>query len=109
MKLFKGNIVKNFTATIFVFALLLPTAVQIAHAFESHEHKTCTELSTHIHEKQLDCSICDFHFSNFNFTLHKYSEFAVLHGYDNAQTVYLLPEFTPNYTHYFLRGPPFFS
>ncbi|MDP2687155.1 MAG: hypothetical protein Q8O62_08030 [Aequorivita sp.] len=109
MKLFKKNIIKIFSAAIFAFALLLPTTVQFAHAFESHEHKTCTELSTHIHEKQLDCSICDFHFSIFNFTPNELPEFAVLHSFKKAQTVYLLPEFKLNSTHYLLRGPPFFS
>ena len=109
MKLFKKEIVKVFSAAIFALALLLPTVVKFAHTFEGHEHKTCTETSTHIHQKQLDCSICDFHFSNFNFILQELPEFVVLHGFQKTETVYLFPEFKLSATHYFLRGPPLFS
>ena len=109
MNLFTKQIVKVFSAAIFAVALLLPTAVKFAHTFEGHEHKPCTELSTHIHQKQLDCSICDFHFSIFNFTPQEFPEFAVLHSFQKTETVYLLPEFKLNSTHYFLRGPPLFS
>ena len=109
MKLFQKNIVKNFSIAIFVFALLLPTTVQFAHAFEGHEHKPCIELSTHLHQKQLDCSICDFHYSIFTFTLIEVPEFDILPGFESAPTVYLFQASELNSTHYFLRGPPLFS
>ncbi len=108
MNIFKKEIIRNLSATIFSFALLFPTAVKFAHTFEGHEHKACTEFSTHIHKKQLDCSICDFHFSIFDFTPQELPEFAVLNSFQKTETVYLLPEFNLNTTHYFLRGPPLF-
>ncbi len=109
MKQFKTEIVKVFWAAIFALALLLPTAVKFAHTFEGHEHQTCTDFSTHFHKKQLDCSICDFHFSIFDFKTQELPEFAVLNGFQKTETVYLFPEFELSTTHYFLRGPPLFS
>ncbi|MBK5212436.1 MAG: hypothetical protein JJE55_02095 [Flavobacteriaceae bacterium] len=109
MKVLKKEILRIVTAAIFSFALLLPTAVKFAHTFEGHEHKACTESSTHIHKKQLDCSICDFHFSIFDFKPQEITEFALLNGFQKTKTVYLLPKFIQNTSHYFLRGPPQFS
>jgi hypothetical protein len=109
MKIFKNKIFKIFSAAIFAFALLLPTAVKFAHTFEGHEHNTCTDFSTHLHEKQLDCSICDFHFSIFNFAPQELPEFIVIDGFQKTEAIYILPEFKLNTTHYFLRGPPLFS
>ncbi len=109
MTLFKKNIVQFLAATIFSLALLLSTAVKVAHTFEGHEHRACTDLSTHLHEKQLDCSICDFHFSIFNFTPQQVAEFSVFHSFKSVDTFYLLPEFSNKTSHYFLRGPPALS
>jgi hypothetical protein len=109
MKILKKDILQILAATIFSVALLLPTAVSFAHSFDGHEHKACTDLSTHLHEKQLDCSICDFHFSIFNFTPQQLPEFVVFHIFESVETEYLLPEFSLNSSHYFLRGPPLFS
>ena len=39
-----------------MFALLLPTAIQVAHAFEEHEHVVCISKSEkHLHELENDC------------------------------------------------------
>lgn len=109
MNVLKKNIIQIFAATIFSLALLFPTAVQFAHTFEGHEHKACTEISTHLHEKQLDCSICDFHFSIFNFTPTELPDFVVFHSFNIIETAYLIPELSLNSRHYFLRGPPSLS
>lgn len=109
MTIFKKEILRILTVTIFSFALLFPTAIKFAHTFEGHEHQACTDFSVHIHKKQLDCSICDFHFSIFNFTPQELPEFAVLNGFHKTETIYLLPKFNQNTSHYFLRGPPLFS
>jgi hypothetical protein len=106
MKFLNQKIVRLLTVSVFSLALLFPAAVKFAHAFDSHEHKACTETSVHIHKKQLDCSICDFHFSLFNFNLQKLPEFAVFHGFQKNETVYFLPELQYYAHHYFLRGPP---
>ena len=106
---FKKEIFKIISVAIFSLALLLPTAVKVAHTFEGHEHKACTDLSTHLHEKQLDCSICDFHFSIFDFTPQQQPEFLVEEFFKKTENLYLLSDFHSNFTHYYLRGPPFFS
>ncbi|SRX73573.1 hypothetical protein [Aequorivita antarctica] len=103
------EILRIFTVAIFSLALLLPTAVKFAHTLEGHEHQACTDFSVHIHKKQLDCSICDFHFSIFDFKPQELPEFSVLNGFQKTETVYLLPKFNKNTSHYFLRGPPQFS
>lgn len=105
----KKEIARFLMASIFSLALLLPTVVQLAHTFEGHEHKACTNISTHLHEKQLDCSICDFHFSIFTFTPQELPEFVVYHSFNQTEIIYLLPEFTSKPAAYFLRGPPLFS
>ncbi|AFL82236.1 hypothetical protein Aeqsu_2786 [Aequorivita sublithincola DSM 14238] len=109
MKFFKKEIIQISISTIFSLVLLFPTAVKLAHTFEGHEHQACTDFSVHIHKKQLDCSICDFHFSNFNFTPQELPEFAVLNGFHITETIYLLPKFNKNTSYYFLRGPPLLS
>ena len=106
---FKKEILKIISAAIFSLALLLPTAVKFAHTFEGHEHKACTDLSTHLHEKQLDCSICDFHFSIFDFTPQQNTEFIAQEEFQKTETLYFLANFSLNSTHYYLRGPPLLS
>ncbi|WP_051285132.1 hypothetical protein [Aequorivita capsosiphonis] len=105
----KKDIFKIVIAAIFSLALLFPTAVKFAHTFEDHEHEVCTDLSVHIHKKQLDCSICDFHFSIFSFEAQSLPEFTVINSFHTTKIIYLLPEFTTNNIHYFLRGPPLLS
>lgn len=105
----KKEILKFIAAAIFSLALLFPTAIKFAHTFENHDHEVCTDFSVHIHKKQLDCSICDFHFSIFSFEAQNPFEFAVINSFHAMKTIYLLPEFTINDLHYFLRGPPLYS
>lgn len=105
----KKEILNIISAAIFSLALLFPTAIKLAHAIEGHEHEACVDFSVHIHKKQLDCSICDFHFSIFSFETQNLPEFAILNSFHRTETIYLLPEFSLNETHYFLRGPPQFS
>lgn len=106
MNILKKEIYKIILAAIFSLALLLPTAVKLAHSIEGHNHEVCTDFTVHIHKKQLDCSICDFHFSIFSFETQNLPEFAILNSFKKNETIYLFPEFELNETHYFLRGPP---
>ncbi len=105
----KKEIFRIILAAIFSLALLFPTAVKLAHTFENHDHEVCTDFTVHIHKKQLDCSICDFHFSIFSFETQTLPEFAILNSFHKTETIYLLPEFSLNEIHYFLRGPPILS
>ncbi|MDN3723990.1 hypothetical protein QRD02_06320 [Aequorivita sp. SDUM287046] len=106
---FKKEILRIISVAIFSAALLLPTAVKLAHSFEGHQHETCTDISVHIHEKQLECSICDFHFSIFNFTPAQQPDFKVFHSFQNSSTDYVFAYYHSNPNIYFLRGPPLFS
>ena len=39
---------------------MIPASIQIAHAFENHEHTICTSLSEHhLHQENADCD--EFH------------------------------------------------
>lgn len=105
----KKEIFKIILAATFSLALLLPTAVKFAHTFENHDHEVCTDFTVHIHKTQLDCSICDFHFSIFSFETQNHPEFSILNSFHKTETIYLLPDFTLNEIHYFLRGPPLLS
>ena len=109
MIILKTKITQFLVATIFSLVLLLPSAVQFAHTFEAHEHKACTDISTHLHEKQLDCSICDFHFSIFTFTPLEVLDFTVFQGFQNTESFYFTSAFSLNLSQYFLRGPPLLS
>ena len=46
--------------------MLLPSVINIVHSAEDHDHNThCENKSdTHIHETELDCSLCDLIFLN---------------------------------------------
>ena len=109
MNFLKKEIYKIILAVIFSLALLFPTAVKLAHTIEGHNHEVCTDFTVHIHKKQLDCSICDFHFSIFSFETQAPSNFATQNSFHKIETIYLLPEFSLNEIHYFLRGPPLLS
>lgn len=109
MSFLKSQITQFLTATIFSIALMLPAAVQFAHSFEGHKHEVCTDVSSHIHEKQLDCSIFDFHFSIFNFNPQELPEVVTIHSFQNTETLYILPKIEGEYAAYYLRGPPLHS
>ena len=50
-------IFKKHITLVFIFTLLLPLAIQVAHAFENHEHTVCKSITEkHIHEKDFECS-----------------------------------------------------
>ena len=39
--------------------LFLPATIQIAHAFESHEHVICSsDTEHHLHEDDIECFLC---------------------------------------------------
>lgn len=47
---------KKYITSFFLFALLLPTAIQVTHAFEEHEHVVCiSKTEKHLHELDNDC------------------------------------------------------
>ncbi|SRR5690606_1096190 len=109
MKLLKNEIVRVVTVAVFTIALCLPVAVKLAHSFENHQHEICTERSVHIHTQQLDCSICDFHFSIFNFKPQPFPELTVTNEFQKSEFVYLFEIFNKKASPFYLRGPPLLS
>ena len=46
---------------LLAIALLLPSAIKLAHAFASHNHEVCEfPQSTHYHEYEIDCEFYKF-------------------------------------------------
>jgi hypothetical protein len=62
-------------ALILILVLAIPTTIQITHLFENHEHVICTSNDVHLHEADVDCSICDYTYTPFNFKINYYPEF----------------------------------
>ncbi len=106
---FKKEIFKKIASIAFVLALLMPTTVQLVHALEGHHHTVCNNFKSHIHQKKLNCSVCDFHFSSFNFTTEYVSVLTEVEENFGLNSIYFFSETTPSPYHYLLRGPPLFS
>ena len=88
---------------------MFPIAIQTIHAMDGHEHPICNDLSTHLHKKQLDCSICDFHFNIFDFKPQQLPEFVGIAINSKYEIEYHKSEIPADAAHFFLRGPPLFS
>lgn len=91
-----------------MFFLLLPTVVNFLHSAEKHHHNDrCESKSdTHIHEKEIDCCLCDVTLKNSGvFTPTKEILFIPYQEIPektiHIQTVYLSVYRTTE-----LRGPP---
>ncbi len=105
----KSRISGFIIAAIFSLALLLPIITQTIHALDGHKHEVCNDYSTHLHKKQLDCSICDFHFSIFDFKIQPSSEFISFSTFHTLDSITLYPDTSTFVSHFYLRGPPLFS
>ncbi len=45
--------------------LFLPASIQIAHAFEPHEHIICSsDVEHHFHEDDIECALCHLQAEN---------------------------------------------
>ena len=56
------------SAMLLLLLFLLPIITPLTHAFSNHEHLVCSDVTTHIHKLEKDCSICDFHITPFTYT-----------------------------------------
>lgn len=63
----KKQVGRVIVALMLFVAIMLPTSVQLFHAFEGHEHIACTKKASHIHEFSSKCDICDFHLASFDY------------------------------------------
>lgn len=100
------RLINTFFASVFTLALLFPIAVQFIHSVHSHEHVVCHDSVTHLHEKKFECSIFDFHFSNFTYTPLELSDFQAFKISTHSETLYSFQEVNTSLRHYYLRGPP---
>ncbi len=109
MQIFRLHTVKNASSILLMLFLLLPSVVNFIHSTESHSHNEhCKNKSeTHIHEKELDCCLCDITLLNdcvFNvpkeFSFINYQKFpeSTIH----VQTIYPIVYLAST-----SRGPPF--
>ena len=107
---FKIQLGKNITALLLFVAVMLPSAVQLIHVFDGHEHVACTEHTTHIHQTVIKCDICSFHLTSYNYDIAQYPNLLV-----PEIPVKLEVNFASLKLHSFkitntqLRAPPIFS
>jgi hypothetical protein len=65
MQKLKAHIGYKISLAILIVALLVPSFVKLAHAFENHKHEVCkTPQKSHYHELDLDCEFYKFKLSN---------------------------------------------
>lgn len=63
---------KKYIIPFFLFALLLPTAIQVIHALNKHEHVVCiSKTEQHLHELENDCSDLHLQLTVFYYNLNK--------------------------------------
>jgi len=104
-----SQLLVTITTLLLGMALLFPTAVQFSHVFEGHDHKPCKDLTTHLHEKKIDCSICHFQISSYtyqiqNFKTPFFSEIKI-----TIIDFYTSSDKNKIHYSYALRGPPSYS
>ena len=68
-------IFKWFSAILLLVVLAIPTAIQFSHALENHTHTICNNNDEHLHQADLDCSLCEYHITSYNFNLATYPDF----------------------------------
>lgn len=87
---------KKHIALLSIFVLLIPSAIQMAHAFEDHEHIVCTsKYDQHFHEDDADCSELHYQLKVFS---HEISNAYKTVSLDNYKSRFnLQPQFIPVY------------
>ena len=106
----KKQFVKNIIASFLLMSLLFPTAFKFVSIFDKHEHILCSEQQVHVHESNVKCEICSFHFTSSNYNLVQQNE---LEGLTISEKKlerngsFLHHSFT--ITNIQLRGPPVLS
>lgn len=103
----KKEIGKKIIALLLFIAVVLPISIQFIHLFEAHEHVVCTEQSTHIHQLDIECEICSYHLTSFDYSIAKYPDLTVLTSYAKVDVNhYSLQLSSFSVTNTQLRAPP---
>ena len=97
------------SALLLMALLLLPSMMQLLHALENHKHTACGEVTTHLHEKNIDCRIGCFHFSTFTFDPLFFLNQVVPEFFSKNDIGYFSSEINRFQNHISLRGPPISS
>ncbi|PRX56118.1 hypothetical protein [Flagellimonas meridianipacifica] len=106
---YKKQIGKNIVALLLALALMAPAAIRFFHMFEGHEHITCAEKVTHIHETVTKCEICNFHLTSIDYDLIEYPDLLLSRIFEKVHKAFVLSQFHSfNRTNTQLRAPPFF-
>jgi len=102
----KINYLVNTAALLLATIVFLPSVFQLVHVFENHEQNYCLENSTHVHEHEIECSVCDFKLNPTDDQLPNYVEFLTINI--DKQRIFEYYNFKYNHQHlsYSLRGPP---
>ena len=93
-------------AYMLLFAIELPSFVQLEHLYEDHEHSFCGNASTHLHEQEVDCNFSKFFVTTFyqstnlEFNLHA-PNISTL----EIESYHAIPISKISHS-YLLRGPP---
>ena len=96
----------NFSALLLIIIMLFPSAFQFAHAFEDHEQSKCAETTTHIHELEVECSVCDFKLNKNYYLLKQDFQVKVLPIQKKINKELYNFKYYHQQLSYSLRGPP---
>ena len=95
------------TISLFLLCILsLPTLFGLNHVI-SEDHIVCHDQKTHFHEKEIECSTCDFLRLNFD-----YKSNEIKYSYNQlffSKEVIIVQKNTPTFSFincFYLRGPP---
>ena len=107
MLVLRKNIVSSIIAAKLALILMFPLIVQFAHSLEGHDHAVfCTDKSLHFHKKNIDCKVCDFHFTSFTYNFTDSPDFYQRVYFDKTEELYSVIHDSFNPTTIQLRGPP---
>lgn len=101
---------KSIVSFVLLMALMIPSAVQLSHMLEGHEHEVCTDQDTHICQTIEKCEVCSFQFTPFNFEIAGLSDLEVSKAFvKRAVQITSLLFHSFHITNAQLRAPPVFS
>ena len=105
------NIKEICITTVLIITLVLPSFIQFSHQLtENHEFNSCKEQKAHIHENNVHCDSCEYHFTNFVYVVTSVPQLEVIPIISRntlgstTPLCYYLP-----LTNKKLRGPPLYS
>lgn len=106
----RKHFVKNSIALMLFVAFMLPITIQFIHVFDGHEHVTCTEKVSHVHQSTSNSDLCDYQLITYNYISLKKIDVPVSEIYvKTIENLSSLQFHSFNTTNTQLRAPPRFS